>query len=64
MVKIQVDKEKCIGCGLCSSIAPNSFKLNEEDSRVEAINPPGDDETAINDAVASCPVQGIIITSE
>lgn len=64
MLKITVDKTKCIGCGLCSSLAPNSFKLNENDGKAEAINPPGDDETTVKSASESCPVQGITVTSE
>lgn len=64
MLKITVDKEKCIGCGLCASIAPNSFKLNEEEGKVDPINPPKDDEQTIKSAAESCPVQSIIITSD
>lgn len=63
MLKVKVDQDKCIGCGLCISLAPKSFKLID-DGKSEAINPPGDDEATIKSTVESCPVQGIIITKE
>ncbi len=58
MKKIKVDVEKCIGCSLCASIAPKSFKMNS-DYKSEAINPFGDKEESVRDAIASCPVTAI-----
>ncbi|MDZ7611713.1 MAG: ferredoxin [Candidatus Moranbacteria bacterium] len=29
MTKIIVDQEKCIGCGRCTEICPDVFKLNQ-----------------------------------
>jgi ferredoxin len=29
MAKLSVDKEKCIGCGMCVQLCPASFKLKE-----------------------------------
>lgn len=62
MSKITIDETKCIGCGLCASIAPNSFKIDENEGKAELINPPGDDEATIQSAAESCPVQSIIIS--
>lgn len=36
MKKIKIDKEKCIGCGLCASIAEEIFKMND-DGKAETI---------------------------
>ena len=53
-----VDKDKCIGCGLCSTLAQKTFKL-DKDNKAEAINPPGDTEKIIHEAVDCCPVAAI-----
>lgn len=35
-VKVAIDKVKCIGCGTCVAIAPQSFKLTD-DGKAEPI---------------------------
>ena len=55
-----VDKEKCIGCGACTAIAPNTFKLGG-DGKSEVINPKGDPEKTIQEAADACPVQAISV---
>ena len=57
-MNIKVDKTKCIGCGVCVSIAPKSFKFDGE-GKSEPINPPEDSEEKIKEAAESCPVQAI-----
>lgn len=57
-MKVKVDKEKCIGCGTCVVIAPKTFKLGD-DGKSQVIEPSGDDETTIKEAVDSCPVDAI-----
>jgi len=58
--KIKVDREKCIGCGACSIMAPQTFKMDDEGKSV-VIDPPGDDVSAIKMAKESCPVEAISI---
>lgn len=62
-MKIKVDEEKCIGCGTCVVIAPKSFKLTD-DGKAEVIEPPGDDEATIKEAVDSCPVDAIELANQ
>jgi ferredoxin len=57
---ISVDKEKCIGCGACASIAPNTFKIGD-DGKSEVFNQTGDDSDTIKQAADACPVQAITI---
>lgn len=53
---VKIDKEKCIGCGLCESIAPNVFEIKNGKAHVK--NQKGD-ESKIKDAIDSCPVEAI-----
>jgi ferredoxin len=59
-MQTHVDKEKCIGCGSCPVLAPNSFKMGD-DGKAESINPAGDDDATVQNAVNGCPVQAIIV---
>jgi len=61
--KLVVAKETCIGCGLCVTVAPNTFKLGD-DGKAEVVNPTGDPQEKIQEAVSSCPVNAINFKSE
>ncbi|MFZ5365100.1 MAG: ferredoxin [Patescibacteria group bacterium] len=58
----KVDQEKCIGCGFCSGVASEVFRLNEE-GKSEVIS--GVDfsqhEEKIKTAAQGCPVAAITI---
>jgi ferredoxin len=30
MVKLAVDKEKCIGCGACAALCPDAFEMGSD----------------------------------
>ena len=53
-----VDQAICTSCGLCTEIAPNTFRLNNDDL-AETYNPKGDAEDVIQEAIDSCPVEAI-----
>ncbi len=53
-----VDEDLCTGCELCCDIAPNTFAMNDEGIS-EVIDPEGDDEDTIQEAIDSCPVEAI-----
>lgn len=61
-MKAKIDKESCIGCGICESTCPEVFKMGD-DGTAEAI----DQEIAetlmdsANEAKDSCPVECISI---
>ncbi len=61
-MKVTIDKNLCLGCGTCVAIAPKSFKLGN-DGKAEVIEPMGDKETAIKEAIDSCPVSAIKSTN-
>jgi ferredoxin len=70
MVKIIIEREKCIGCGSCSAICPKYFEM-AEDGKSHIIGSirtqEGNDELETNKiecaeaAAESCPVQCILI---
>ena len=53
MPNLNVDKDTCIGCGLCTSLS-DAFQLDDE-GKAECV---GEAENA-DEVVASCPVQAI-----
>lgn len=58
----KVDKDLCIGCGLCPSISPEVFSM-EDDGKAEVIVPevPNNSEAQAKEAEAGCPVNAIEI---
>lgn len=62
-MKAHVDKDICIGCGLCPSICPDVFQLDDEDGKAVAIVDEVPDELKddTEEAAASCPVEAIAV---
>jgi ferredoxin len=58
--KITVNSDACIGCGICVSLAPEVFQMNEE-NKSEIKNPEGKN---LTEAVNACPVAAIIINDK
>lgn len=58
----KVDKSACIGCGLCSSICPNVFQMEDDGLAGVYANPvPDDDKGSVQEACDNCPVGAISI---
>ncbi len=55
---ISVNKDKCIGCGLCTDLCPEKFQL-DSDGKAEAISQEVDD--CATRSVDSCPASAIVI---
>ena len=55
---VPIDPDLCTGCELCCDIAPNTFEMNDEGLSV-VVNPQGDDEGTIEEAIDTCPVEAI-----
>lgn len=54
---VWVDRDACISCGLCVSLAPEVFRFEEGKSM--AYNPAGAPEGIIQDCIDGCPVNAI-----
>ncbi len=59
MAKVTLDKDTCIGCGVCESLCPEVFVM-EDDGKAGVITPETDAPCA-EDAAASCPVNAIVV---
>lgn len=53
-----IDADLCTGCELCVDMAPATFQMNDEGIS-EVIDPKGDDQDTIQEAIDSCPVEAI-----
>ena len=58
---IKIDKEKCIGCGACTILAPDIFELGEDNKARVKADAKIDEELA-KQAAESCPVGAITIS--
>jgi ferredoxin len=57
-MKISLDEDKCIGCGVCCQVCADVFSLNEA-SGVAKVLRPDTEETCVKEAEESCPVSCI-----
>ncbi len=60
-LKVEIDKNKCIGCGVCVSLHPDLFEMGP-DGKARFIG--GDkegNEKGVREAIASCPMGAIKI---
>ena len=65
-MKAIVNKDTCIGCGLCASMCPEVYNLDDEEGKAEAIDEEID-ESLIDEAMEardSCPVEAIDIKED
>lgn len=61
-MKGRVDKDLCIGCGLCPSICPEIFEMDDDDKAVaKDIEIPEDIVESAKDAESQCPVDAITV---
>lgn len=58
-MQVYVDKETCIGCGLCNDIYPEVFDMDDDGKAVAVEDQSEADEDALTEALESCPVEAI-----
>jgi ferredoxin len=59
--RVRVDTAACISSGMCVSMAPDRFAF-DLDQHSRPVSELIDEDEAVRDAVASCPVQAISVT--
>ncbi len=59
-LKICIDREQCIGDGLCVNEAPQTFEL-DDDQKAFVLDGPGDDLEYIVAAAKCCPLDIIVV---
>lgn len=61
-MKAVVDRDACISCGLCESVCPEVFKLDDEDISTVIQDPiDSGNEDCAKEAEDSCPTNAIHI---
>ncbi|MEU2043002.1 ferredoxin [Nocardia niwae] len=65
-MELELDRERCIGAGMCVLTAPGVFDQDTADGRVVALDPaPGPDlEPAVREAAQVCPSGAITIARQ
>lgn len=58
-MKACVDKETCIGCGLCASLAPDIFEMEDDGLAGVVGEVTSTNEADVKNAEESCPVCAI-----
>ena len=62
-MKVRVDRELCIGHGLCTQIAAGAFRL-DEDGLAAVANPAAANEAALRLAADRCPAGAIYLEND
>lgn len=60
-MKAVVEKDVCIGCGLCEATCPEVFEMVEDVAIVKVGTVPPEAESSCREAADSCPVNAISI---
>jgi len=63
-VKISVDEDACLGCGLCMHICPEVFEMDYEKAHVNIAEVPPRMESVCKEAAGDCPSSAITITDD
>ncbi len=58
-MKAIVDKDTCIGCGLCCGICPEVFRMDDEDKAEANAFAEESNKSQVQEAIDGCPVEAI-----
>ena len=58
--KVRINKDNCIGCGLCNATVPSVFEWDDDGKMKAVVNVvPAGEEDAVDGAAADCPTAAI-----
>jgi len=60
-MKVKVDAELCVGCGLCANSCPDVFEMQEDKAIVKGDSVAAESEDCCKQSKDECPVEAIII---
>lgn len=58
-MKVEIDREGCIGCGLCAATCPDVFRIADDGFAEVYCEPEQDNADLVKEAEEGCPVQVI-----
>jgi len=61
-VQVRLNRDDCIGCGVCAQICPDVFELDEDAGKAKVIRPAGAE--CAKEAADSCPVSCIKVEED
>ncbi len=61
-MKVIIDADACIGCGLCAQIASDIYEMRGDKAVVVGDSVPGDKEESAQNGADQCPVNAIAIS--
>lgn len=59
--KLEIERNKCIGCGKCVVVAPNNFTINSNTRLAEVKSQSSINGVEVNRAIRVCPTRAISI---
>jgi ferredoxin len=59
-LRVWVDHQTCVGNAMCETIAPKTFRLNDN-RQSEAVDPDAESAEKILEAAENCPVSAIFV---
>lgn len=64
-MKVYIDKDLCIGCGACESVAPDIFQMKEDGLAHVVLDEVGEARRKdVEEAMGSCPSEAIKIEKD
>lgn len=64
-MKVKVNDEACIGCGICQATADTVFEINDEGVSEVVVDTVADDMVEnVKEAIESCPTAAIVEVNE
>jgi len=62
MSRVQVDRERCVGSGVCESLAPEVFEIDDDGVlQVHHEEPSADELDDVQHAVQQCPARALAL---